>query len=90
MSLISLLAEWLHGNEVLLPDPGPKVAANASLIETGNFVGLQMQLQNPQPFSEVADHAQDVIGVYAMKTVSKSPVICHIYSIKIALDRLQQ
>ena len=57
---------------MLLPDPSPKVNANASLIDSSSFVGLQMQLQTPQPFTEVANHAQDVIGVFAMKSVSNS------------------
>ncbi|KLO15790.1 hypothetical protein SCHPADRAFT_938386 [Schizopora paradoxa] len=59
---------WLHGNEVLLPDPDPKVAANASLNELNEYVGLQMQLQVPHPFLEVAEHAQDVIGVFAINS----------------------
>ncbi|KLO15798.1 DUF1793-domain-containing protein [Schizopora paradoxa] len=50
-----------------LPDPDPEVNANASLIPSSDFVGLQMQLQDPRPFTEVAEHAQDVIGVFAMK-----------------------
>ncbi|KLO05329.1 DUF1793-domain-containing protein [Schizopora paradoxa] len=67
---------WLHGNEVTLPDPDPKVNANASLINSSDFVGLQMQLQNPQPFTEVAEHAQDVIGVFAVKSYGRksSPI----------------
>ncbi len=83
-----LFAEWLHGSEVLVADPSPKVAANASLIESSNFVGLQMQLQVPQPFVEIADHAQDVIGIYAIKSVSKSPMICRIFFEKETLFRL--
>ncbi|KLO15801.1 hypothetical protein SCHPADRAFT_243997 [Schizopora paradoxa] len=62
--------QWLHGDAVLQADPNPEVAANASLINSNDFVGLQMQLQVPVPFSEVADHAQDVIGVFAMKSNS--------------------
>lgn len=68
----SLQVEWLHGNEVLIDDPSPKVNANASLIDSSDFVGLQMQLQAPQPFTEIANHAQDVTGVFAMKLASKS------------------
>lgn len=68
--------EWLHGNEVLLVDPDPKVSANGSLIDSTDFVGLQMQLQVPQPFSEVANHAQDAVGVYAIKSVSES-IFCN-------------
>ncbi|KLO07475.1 hypothetical protein SCHPADRAFT_881683 [Schizopora paradoxa] len=62
--------QWLHGNEVKLPDPSPKVNASASLINSSDFVGLQILLVDPQPFSEVANHAQDVTGVFAMKSSS--------------------
>ncbi|KLO15800.1 DUF1793-domain-containing protein [Schizopora paradoxa] len=63
--------QWLHGNEVLFPDPNPKVNATGSLINSTDFVGLQMQLQPSRPFAEVANHAQDVIGIFAMKSSSK-------------------
>ncbi|KLO15795.1 hypothetical protein SCHPADRAFT_243599 [Schizopora paradoxa] len=63
--------QWLHGNKYTLPDPDPKVNAIASLMNsTGDFLGLQMQLKDPRPFTEVAEHAQDVIGVFAMKSSS--------------------
>lgn len=36
-----------------------------------------MQLQQPQPFVEIAEHAQDAIGVFAMKSVSS---LCNVFS----------
>ncbi|KLO15787.1 hypothetical protein SCHPADRAFT_938384 [Schizopora paradoxa] len=60
--------QWLHGNDASLTDPDPNVSATGSLIASTDFVGLQMQLQTPRPFFEVFDHAQDVIGVFAMKS----------------------
>ncbi|KLO15793.1 hypothetical protein SCHPADRAFT_243465 [Schizopora paradoxa] len=61
-------AQWLHGNKVTIRDPNPEVRANASFISSKDFVGLQMQLESPQPFFEIAEHAQDVIGIIAMKS----------------------
>ncbi|KLO15788.1 hypothetical protein SCHPADRAFT_938385 [Schizopora paradoxa] len=63
--------QWLYSYNLQLPtDPLPKINATGSLINSTDFVGLQMQLQESRPFVEVLDHAQDVVGVYAMKSDS--------------------
>ena len=69
-NLRALSLAWLHGSDLSQAHSDPKVNVNGSLISSTDFLGLQMQLQSTQPFTEIADHAQDVIGVFAMKSVS--------------------
>ncbi|KLO15796.1 hypothetical protein SCHPADRAFT_824120 [Schizopora paradoxa] len=59
----SIIPQWMFGN-------AENINATGSLIDSTDFVGLQMQMQSPQPFVEIANHAQDVIGIFAMKSSS--------------------
>lgn len=52
--------EWLSG------DPGSIMSWTTTGVDN-NYIILAAQLQNAQPFQEIADHAQDGTSYYAMK-----------------------
>ncbi|KLO10459.1 DUF1793-domain-containing protein [Schizopora paradoxa] len=57
-----ITAEWIGGDTNLV--------ANATGNVESDVVVLQASLQTPRPFSEINDHAQDAIALYAMKNTT--------------------
>ena len=60
-SWLSCVLEWVTGD--------PSLPVKASSIVDTEFVALQMDLLNPQAFSEINDRPQDATGFYVSKFV---------------------
>lgn len=54
--------EWVAGGNV-------SATANASDILDADLVCLKTQIQDPRPFSEFQDIAEDITGIFATRSV---------------------